>query len=258
MNERGALAAVTIEWTEMSNSRGVSRREFVLPGDAAEATGRQVPGVLWLPAEAPTPGMPLIAFGHGASGDRHQAPIPYLAKRLAREHGAVSVAIDGPVHGQRAKGDGARGAFWPEWNRPGTVDDMCDDWRRVLDAVGDLPEVGSGPVGYWGLSMGTIYGVPLVAAEARIEAAVLGLMGNAGPNEGYRSRLAEDAARIAVPVLDLLQLEDELFTRAQCLELFDALGTADKRIHAHPGAHAAVPEEDIDASLDFLVARLQS
>ena len=253
------------QWGERTEREGVVCREFVLQpaagvahgGPEAPAAGdpRPVPGVLWQ-AAAPRAGAPLIAFGHGASGDRHQAPIPYLARRLVRDHGGAAIAIDGPVHGQRRQGDGARGAFWKEWARAGTVDDMIADWRRVLDAALALPELAASPLGYWGLSMGTIYGAPLVAAEPRIRAAVLGLMGISGPNEAYLARIAADAARIEVPVLFLLQLEDELFTRAQCLALFDAFASPDKRIHAHPGAHAAVPVEDIDHSLMFLVARL--
>lgn len=240
---------MTIRWGDRQLARGVLRRECVVAGD-----GRDVPAVLWTP-QAPRPGAPMIAFGHGASGDRHQAPIPHLARRLVREHGGVALAIDGPVHGLRRQGDGGRDAFWSEWKRPGTVDDMVADWRCVIDAVQSVEDVGARRTGYWGLSMGTIYGAPLVAAEPRIEAAVLGLMGIAGPT-AYRDRIAADAARIRVPLLFLLQLEDELFDRGQCLALFDALASSDKRIHAHPGLHAEVPVEDVDGSLDFLVARL--
>lgn len=258
------------DWGERVERDGIVCREFVLrhaagtsagaaPQNGPEAlpsdAGRTVPGVLWQ-GSVPRPGAPLIAFGHGASGDRHQTPIPYLARRLVREHGGTAIAIDGPVHGLRRQGEGGRGAFWPEWSREGTVDDMIADWRCALDAALELPELKGSPLGYWGLSMGTIYGAPLVAAEPRVRAAVLGLMGIAGPNDGYRARIEADAQRIDVPVLFLLQLEDELFDRAQCLALFDALASTDKRLHAHPGAHAAVPLEDIDHSLTFLVERL--
>ncbi len=40
------------------------------------------------------------------------------------------------------------------------------EWRATLDALQELPEIGAdGPVGYFGLNMGTAIGVPLVAAE---------------------------------------------------------------------------------------------
>ena len=129
---------------------------------------------------------------------------------------------------------------------------MLADWRAVLDAVQALDEVGRGPVGYWGLSMGTIFGAPLVAAEARISVAVLGLMGVAGPTEQFRQRVRDAAAEIRCPVLFLMQLEDELFTREQYLDLFDRLATDDKRLHANPGLHPQVPTEELDASIAFL------
>jgi dienelactone hydrolase len=47
----------------------------------------------------------------------------------------------------------------------------------VLDAVQELGHVGAGPVGYWGVSLGCGLGVPFVAAEPRVRAAVLGLGG---------------------------------------------------------------------------------
>jgi len=52
-------------------------------------------------------------------------------------------------------------------------------------------------VGYWGVSLGGAIGVPLVAAEPRITAAVFGLVG--------QETLAEAAAQVSVPVQFLLQ-----------------------------------------------------
>ena len=42
---------------------------------------------------------------------------------------------------------------------------MIEDWQAALEVAQSLPEVGEGPVGYWGLSMGTRFGLPLVVAE---------------------------------------------------------------------------------------------
>jgi dienelactone hydrolase len=228
---------------------GLILREFTL-----DRGGRPVTGVLWL-ATGSEPGTPLLCLGHGASGDRHQLPIPWLAKRLVGGHGFAALAIDGPVHGRRQVGPGGREAFWPEWGREGSVEDMTADWRLALDFARAQPEVGEGPVGYWGLSMGTIYGAPFVAAEPRITAAVLGLMGVSGPDH-YRPRVQRAAEAISVPVLFLMQLEDELFDRAECLALFDALASGDKRLHANPGLHPDVPVEELLASIEFLVAHL--
>ena len=101
--------------------------------------------------------------------------------------------------------------------------------------------------------MGTILGLPLVAAEPRIAVAVLGLMGLTGPT---RSRIAADAPNVRCPVLFLMQWNDELFPRERLADLFDALGSTDKRLHAHPGKHGDVPAEEFEASEAFLARHL--
>ena len=224
-------------------------REFTI-----DRSGRPVTGVVWSHPDTST-GSPIVCFGHGASGDRFQQPIPWLVRRLVGEHRFVGLAIDGPVHGRRKVGDGARDAFWTEWGRPGNVDDMTADWVAALDFAQEQDGLGAGPVGYWGLSMGTIYGAPFVAADDRIVVAVLGLMGISGP-DSYRPVITAAAADIDVPVLFVMQLEDELFSRAEGLALFDELGTSDKRLHANPGLHPAVQIEELRHSVDFLVAGL--
>lgn len=236
----------TIDWLDERRDGGTVQREFTVAHGA-----RRVPGVLWMPTRAAA-GKPLVLFGHGASGDRHQTPIPYVARKLVTEAGFFAAAIDGPVHGRRKVGDGARGAFAVEWRRDGCVADMLADWRAALDVIQQQSEVGAGPVGYWGLSMGSIFGVPLVAADPRIGVAVLGLLGLTGPTEAYRQQLKAAAAGVTCPVLFLMQLEDELFARDQCLALFDALASQDKRLHANPGLHPAVPMEELDGSVAFL------
>ena len=85
---------------------------------------------------------------------------------------------------------------------------------------------------------------------------VSGLMGITGPDH-YRHRITSAAAAITCPVLFIFQLEDELFTRDEYLALFDALATTDKRMHANPGLHPAVPVEELHHSIAFLASQLQ-
>ena len=96
-------------------------------------------------------------------------------------------------------------------------------------------------------------GVPVVAAEPRVRAAVLGLMGVWGPNG---PRLAEDAARIECPVRFLVQWDDEIVPRDTALDLFDRLGTRQKSLRAWPGKHVEVPPDEMRGVADFLAARL--
>ena len=59
---------------EFTLSDNLRCREFTI-GNPQNSQRREVHGVIW---DGPNcqPGSPIIAFGYGASGDRHQLPIP--------------------------------------------------------------------------------------------------------------------------------------------------------------------------------------
>lgn len=238
---------------EDSVAKGVRERRFDI-----ERHGRMVPGLLWTPPEAEGT-RPLVLIGHGASGSKREDYVVALGRRLVRHLGYAAAAIDGPVHGDRRANNGEGvdtpffdfGQMWA--SDPTMTDAMVADWAATIDALQEQPDVGLGPVGYWGLSMGTILGLPTVAAEARIRVAVLGLMGLTGPT---KARIAADAQIVSCPLLFLMQWHDELFPNELVLELFGALGSADKRLHAHPGHHGDVPLEEFEASERFLALHL--
>ncbi len=239
-----------MRFTDETLERGVSERRFDL-----EVEGRAVPGLLWTPGEA-RGSRPLVLLGHGGSSHKRAAYILAMARRLVRHHGFAAAAIDGPGHGDRVRSDLDRGSMpVEEWRRrvysSSAFDDMIADWRETLDSLQKLDEVGIAPVGYWGVSMGTVFGLPFVAAEPRIQAAVLGLMGSQIP------RAMRDAPSIRCPVLFVQQLEDELMQREHVVELFDAIGSDDKRLHANPGKHSAMPRDEWDATEAFLAERLK-
>ena len=200
-----------------------------------------------------------MLLGHGGTAHKRQDYIVGLARRLVRHHGFAAAAIDGPVHGERrtdatTDGDADEAQFAQIWrDNPAMTDEMVADWRAVLDALQSPAVLGSAPVGWWGLSMGTILGLPVVAAEPRISVAVLGLAGVAGPS---KQRLADDAAKISCPVLFLAQWDDELFRRHRVFDLFGAIGSSDKRLHVNPGLHQDVPAEEFRASEQFLARTL--
>ena len=234
--------------------KGVVERRFDL-----KVEDRLVPGIVWTPEDvtgAETPenaegARPLVLVGHGGSLHKRTEYVLALARRLVRHHGIAAAAIDGPAHGDR--GGATDLSKVAEWWTHSTTDEMVADWKATLAAVQGLPEVGEGPLGYWGLSMGTIFGLPFVAAEPRVKVAVLGLMGVMGATG---DRLEADAAKVTCPVLFLQQLEDELISRKAVLSLFDAIGTKDKRLHANPGTHSAVPPEEFVVSQEFLASHL--
>ena len=126
---------MNIKWTSARDTNGCPAREFSLEGN------RPVTGAVWLPEES-TVGATLICLGHGASGDRYQEPIADLAGRFVRA-GFPCLSIDGPVHGLRKVGDGARGAFFAEYQRENSIADMISDWEFAIEAAKALNEIGA-------------------------------------------------------------------------------------------------------------------
>ncbi len=117
---------------------------------------------------------------------------------------------------------------------------------RSLVGVPALLAEHPGPVGLWGLSQGCRTGLPLLAAEPRIEAAVLGLAD--GP--------IGSAPLVTAPVLFYVQADDELVPPDSCRALFTALGTADKTLVENPGGHLDLPRSTVEESAAWLDARL--
>ncbi|MET8248118.1 hypothetical protein ABZV31_29175 [Streptomyces sp. NPDC005202] len=123
------------------------------------------------------------------------------------------------------------------------------EWQCTLDALQDLDCVGAGgPVGFWGLSLGSGNGVPLAAAEPRVTAAVFGCAGH--------ETLAEAAAQVTIPVEFLLQWDHELVPRDSGLALFNAFASHEKTLHANPGRHAGIPAFELESSQRFFARHL--
>lgn len=238
---------------------GVRQRHFDVLRDDADRGEVVVPAVLWTPAdyEARDGPLPLVLIGHGGAGHKSDESRVDLGLRYAGDHGIAAAAIDGPAHGDRRLPPGGTvPGYGPE-----VVASMVLDWRATLDALAALPEIDAGRVGYGGVSMGTMFGLPFVAEEPRVRAAVLGLNGLTR-EDGERYDLSElleaSARRVRCPTLFLMQWDDELFPRDGVLELFGMLASEEKRLLAHPGPHHGAPEEVRDITTAFLVDRLRA
>jgi dienelactone hydrolase len=242
-----------MRFTSETSSDGVVEQLFSLG---------EIPGVLWTPAGA-AGARPLVLMGHGGGQHKKAPDIVAHARRLAAECGFAVAAVDVPGHGDRPVDEeydriatenqarvnaGAELAPLIAAFQALVAGQTVPEWRAVIDAVQALDYVGAGPVGYWGVSLGCGLGVPFVAAEPRVRAAVLGL--------GGALASAEPAARITIPVEFLVQWDDERVPRAQSLALFDALGTAEKTLHANPGGHGEVPAFERDSTLRFFARHL--
>lgn len=246
--------ALSASWSDAVDPQGYKTLEFHVRREG----DRLVTGSLWIP-NGSIQSDTLMAFGHGASGTRYQLPIPYLARKFAKE-GIVSLSMDGPVHGLRQKGEGGRPALSQEMRRSNMIEDMVVDWRAAVEVSESRIGFNTNKFGYFGLSMGSIFGIPYLAKRKQenepVSVATLGLLGTTGAVSGLADRLKSDASSISAPTLFLMQLEDELFPRDGYLELFDALASDNKRLHANPGLHPAVPAEEMDFCVKFVLDHL--
>ncbi len=250
---------MALDFTDAVTEKRVTERRFVL-----DRPDEPVPGIIWTPEGATGP-RPLVLFGHGGTQDKRAPNMLALARSLVRHHDFAAVAIDLPHHGERIP-EAERGLSREERRqrlggrlfgrgRAATTAQALGDWAATLDAVTALPEVGEGGrVGYWGLSMGCAFGVPLVASEPRIGAAVLGLFGwTAGSRlDGYD----ELARQITVPLLFIVQWDDEVVDHDHAAELFGLFGSTRKTLHANPGGHLDVPRFERDAAEAFFAEHL--
>lgn len=240
-------------WQDAVDPAGHPTREFLL----RPKNSRLVTGAVWTPDDIASD--VLICFGHGASGDRYQAPISYLANRLSKQ-GYVCLAMDGPVHGLRKSVADSGVAVRAELDRQAVVDDMVRDWNLSVSCIESELRITADRLAYFGLSMGTIFGIPFLASRElngkSPSAAVLGIAGTEGAANQFSGRLLADSRSIRCPLLFLMQLEDELFSREGCLALFDAFGSSDKRLHANPGRHPEIPGEEVEFGADFVLKYL--
>ncbi|MET9961732.1 alpha/beta hydrolase [Streptomyces sp. NPDC006326] len=218
---------------------GVLEREFTLG---------EIPGTLWTPESAAS--APLILIGHNGGLHRREARLVARA-RQSSAYGYAVAAIDHPGHGDRprsAADEQARADLRRAMQAGEPVDEIFEsfvgplvekavpEWQTTLDALLSLPEIG-GPVGYSGM---TAIGIRLAVAEPRIAAA--GLFAG-----GYVPRAQrEEARKVTVPLLFLLQWDDEGNPRQRALELFDAFGSKEKTLHANLGGHAGTPWFEVD------------
>lgn len=210
------------------------------------AGGERVPGLVWTPSHQEAP-LPAVLIGHGRGGDKRLGYLEPLARRMVREYGWITVALDAPGHGERRDPGAAPDAIPPKPD----PDQVRAEWQACVDVLVSDGVIDEGALGYWGISMGTGMGIALLAAEPRIRCAALGLM-----HTRYYERILADAARITCPLFFSLHWDDSRVPRQEAFELFDTFGSTDKRLHAYPGDHADFTDEEMVASRRFLASRL--
>ncbi|MFF5846917.1 dienelactone hydrolase family protein [Streptomyces massasporeus] len=229
---------------------GVLEREFTLG---------EIPGTLWTPAIAPAP-LVLMAHNNGLSkaDPRLVARARYTAAR-----GYAVATIDAAGCGDRPRSaaeEQARAHLRQAMQAGEPVEEIFEsfigpmvekavpDWQTTLDALLELPET-AGPVGYSG--GWTALGIRLAVVEPRIAAA--GFFAGGFVPRAQR----EEAGQVTIPLLFLLQWDDEGNPRQRALDLFDAFGSKEKTLHANLGGHTGTPWFELEDGCRFLDRHLK-
>ncbi|VWX61190.1 conserved hypothetical protein [Burkholderiales bacterium 8X] len=200
------------------------------------------------PADAP-----LVLMQHGGSSHKAGLDVQDMAAELVGRRGMRLVALDGPVHGarresQEEEGLATRGRFFALWESDDAhVARHVAEWRALLDEL--IARHSPSRIAWVGVSMGTAYGLPLLAAEPRIADAVIGMWGTSFANS---AKLLDSARAVRARVLFQQKWDDDLFSREGQLALFDALGSADKRLHVYTGGHVRVAGEQLEDIARFV------
>src|SRR4051812_15055063 len=243
---------MTMQFTsEQRLNDGVLARDFTLG---------EIPGTLWTPASAAP--APLILMAHNNGLPRVEPRLVARARYHAAEYGYAVASIDAAGCGDRprsAADEQVRADLRRAMQAGEPVDEIFEslvgplvqnaapEWQTTLDALLALPEIG-GPVGYSGW---TALGIRLAVIEPRIAAARL----FAG---GFVPRAQrEEARQVTIPLLLLLQWDDEGNPRQRALDLFDAFGSTEKTLHANLGGHTGTPAFELDDGARFFDRHLR-
>lgn len=222
----------------------------------------EIPGILWTPTSAPAP-TPLMLLGHPGGLDKMYPRLAGRARRAVAQ-GYAAATIELPGSGDRPRSpdaEQARADLRRAVQAGEPVDDEIVDrlvlplvdkavpeWRATLDALLSLPEIG-GPVGFSG---GVIaIALRLAVVEPRIVAAVF-FAGSFVPRSMF-----DEARQVTIPLLVLLQWDDEGNDRQQALDLFDAFGSKEKTLHANTGGHTGVPHFEGDYGDQFFARHMK-
>jgi hypothetical protein len=220
-----------------------------------EQEKRVVAGQVWH-SQVSSGMRPLLLIGHQETEQKDSSEVHDLMQILCGQYGFVVAAIDGPVHGQRRYGttdeDLIKQEFDQLWNDGDeSISSMVLDWKLSVDALCDLAEVDSRCIGYFGLSMGTAYGLGVVATDLRISAAIFGQWGT---HRSHQERLLKSAKRINCPLEFYAWEKDAQLVYQK--ELFAQFRSEEKLFYTFAKPKVLNNPKTVDKIANFFVVQL--
>lgn len=211
-----------------------------------------IPAKLYVPTDATA----VLLLGHGGGQSKDTPRFVQIARFYAAQTGLAVACIDAIDHGER-RPENANSDIPRLWHSS-SIARMVEDWSV---AAKDLSAIGPARA-YVGFSMGSIFGLPTVAAIPSIAAAVLvvgGIPDNADIDDPPLGMVLKEAAsRLQrADVLMANMTNDEFFPVSGVHSLFDATRAHSKRLMFWEGEHDDWPSELLDQSGSFINQQLR-
>ncbi len=207
-----------------------------------------IPCSVWSATEEPRG---LVLMGHGLGADREHVGVQAPMRLLALEHHAVVIAPDLPLHGERnALPSDPMGIVdrWQDFWVAGGGGQIVREFEHLMAYSAE--RFGALPVAYFGLSLGTQYGIVLLSQHPELRAAVLGLFGSYPVPK--TPIMNQHAPRVLCPTYFVQKRDDEIHPAETSTHLFSILGASEKRLDSTEGRHAEVSESSIRDACSFL------
>jgi fermentation-respiration switch protein FrsA (DUF1100 family) len=196
----------------------------------------------------------LVVLAHGLSANRESEYLRGVARDL-HARSVATVSMDAPLHGSRRQASLSM-TFedwvkeWQQFWSSGGSARMIAEYTAMLDSC--PPKFSALPVGHWGTSLATQTGIPWLAEDPRPRAAVVGQF------RGDGLLMQKFAPRLTLPVFFIQQQDDELHSAELSQQLFDLIGSKEKRLRSSPGGHTAVPMSVLRESVGWLTDQLDN
>jgi dienelactone hydrolase len=209
------------------------------------------PALLLLP-ESDGP-WPLAVIQHPATSTKDDYFVRDVGMNWARR-GWACLGLDAPYHGERQVYDPMRVLRQGDQFRALSAQ-FATELSATVDAVAANCPVDLGRLGFAGYSMGSMLGIPAVAADGRYRAAVFCLIGEGGLL-GAAADAASPVQHLAtVAVRIVAKQRDEYFSRPATEALYDAL-PGEKDLVWLPGGHFEIGPDVIAAAESWLQEKL--
>ncbi len=189
----------------------------------------------------------VLLLGHGGGRSKDSARFVQIARSYAAQTGLAVVCIDAIDHGERRRENAASDI--PRLWHSSSIERMVEGWSVAADELSAI-----GPArAYVGFSMGSIFGLPTVAAIPSITAAVFvvgGIPDNAEIDDPPLAMVLQEAAsRLQhANVLMANMTNDKFFPISGVHSLFAAIRASSKRLMFWEGEHDDWPSELLDHS----------